>query len=120
MKVLADSSIWINHFRKADENLLELLADGDLAMHQFVLSELALGSVPDRQRLIQHLRSLPILGAPETDLLAFIDEHGLHGTGIGYVDAVLLQSCTEHKAAFWTADKRLALQAKRIGLQSGR
>ena len=44
--VLADTSIWIDHFRRSDLRLAQFLDRGDIAMHPFVIGELLLGHVP--------------------------------------------------------------------------
>ena len=40
MKVLADTSIWIDHFRRSDARLEEFLDRGDVVMHPFVIGVL--------------------------------------------------------------------------------
>ena len=42
MKVLADTSIWIDHFRRGDVRLEECLDHGDVVMHPFIVGELLL------------------------------------------------------------------------------
>ena len=46
MMVLADTSIWIDHFRRSDLRLTRFLDRGDVVMHPFVIGELVLGYVP--------------------------------------------------------------------------
>lgn len=116
--ILVDSSIWIGHLRSTDAALAVALAEGRVSQHPFVTAELALGSLANRHRFIAMLGLLP--AAPvinQAVLLAFITEHRLFGTGLGMVDAHLLASASESQGArLWTADRRLAEQAERIGL----
>lgn len=115
--ILADTSVWIAHFRKALPFLPELVASGDLRMHPFIIGELALGSVPDRRKLLEVLGALPTLvPALPTAILEFIETEVLFGTGIGYVDAHLLKSCADSADRLWTRDKSLAEQAARLSL----
>jgi predicted nucleic acid-binding protein len=37
---LVDTSVWINHFRKSDPALAQLLADHTAGVHPYVLGEL--------------------------------------------------------------------------------
>lgn len=114
--ILVDSSIWISHLRGANAALALALAEGLVAQHPFVTAELALGSLADRDRFVAMLDLLPT--APTVDqsvLLAFIADHRLFGTGLGMVDAHLLASAALQGAKLWTADKRLAEQADRLG-----
>jgi predicted nucleic acid-binding protein len=114
--ILADSSVWIEHFRKPLARLPELIAIGELCIHPFVIGELALGSVPDRSRLLTFLTALPVSTQAENEaLLAFIASRNLAGCGIGYVDVHLLISCSEAGDKLWTRDKRLAVQADQLG-----
>lgn len=115
--VLADTSVWIEHFRRPQPALTSLIANGGLRIHPFVIGELALGSVPDRANLLTVLQSLPCCdeGGLEA-LLAFIDTHELKSRGIGHVDAHLLMSCFVHSDQIWTFDKRLLAQAERLDL----
>jgi len=39
--ILVDTSVWIDHLRKGDEVLTELLITSRVLMHPFVLGELA-------------------------------------------------------------------------------
>jgi predicted nucleic acid-binding protein len=115
--ILADSSIWIEHFRKPVALLPDLIGGGDLRIHPTVIGELALGSVPDRSRLLNFLAALPTATQAEnTALLEFVETQNLYGCGIGYVDAHLLKSCVDAEDQLWTRDKRLAAQAERLGL----
>jgi predicted nucleic acid-binding protein len=118
MMVLADTSIWIDHFRRSDLRLVQLLENGDIAMHPFVIGELLLGHVPKIVEMIDDLNTLPkaMVASPE-EVLKFIADRKLPGSGIGYVDAHLLAAAALTPETFvWTRDKRLNAAAKSLSL----
>jgi predicted nucleic acid-binding protein len=118
MMVLADTSIWIDHFRRSDLRLARLLERGDVAMHPFIIGELLLGCVPRIAEMIDDLNTLPKATMASTDeVLKFIAGRGLPGSGIGYVDAHLLAAAAlTPETAIWTRDKRLLAAAKSLSL----
>jgi predicted nucleic acid-binding protein len=118
--ILIDSSVWVDHLRSGDATLVRLLNDGLALAHPFVIGELALGHLKKRAMILADLQNLPqAVLAHDEEVLRFIDQHTLHGLGIGYVDAHLLTSVrlTSH-GSLWTRDKRLHAIAKRLGLAS--
>lgn len=113
--VLVDTSVWINHFRKRDRHLSQLLNQGRVRCHSLIIGELACGSLRNRSGIIKLLRTLPQCEKVEDDeVLYFIDQHKLMGRGIGIVDAHLLASCHLMHIPVWTADKRLQREAERL------
>ena len=56
--ILVDTSIWIDHLRWHDETLARLLNDGQVLTHPFVMGELALGSLSNRNELLSALHAL--------------------------------------------------------------
>ena len=68
-----------------------LLDAGNVLTHPFVIGELALGSLRDRDRIIGDLHGLPQASvASDVEVMHFITRYRLFGRGIGYVDAHLL------------------------------
>jgi len=116
--ILADTSLWIDHFRRSDLRLARFLDRGDVVMHPFVLAELALGYVPRIAEMIEDLRTLPRAIVADTDeVLKFIAHRKLSGSGIGYVDAHLLAAVALASETFlWTRDKRLYTAAQSLSL----
>lgn len=49
---LVDTSVWIEHFRAGNPELADLLMEGSVLMHPFVVGELACGNLPDRVRTL--------------------------------------------------------------------
>jgi len=116
--ILVDTSIWIGHFRAMDPDLVALLEAGRVLSHPFVTGELAMGNLKDRTVIIEAMNQLPAaIVASDAEVLGYIARHGLHGLGIGYVDAHLLASVSlTPDARLWTGDLRLARAAGRLGL----
>lgn len=120
MKVLADTSIWIDHFRRRDARLEEFLDRGDVVMHPFVIGELLLGHVPRITDMMDDLGRLPkATVASAEEVLEFIALKKLPGSAIGYVDAHLLAAAAlTPEAAVWTRDKRLLAAAESLALDA--
>jgi predicted nucleic acid-binding protein len=116
--VLADTSIWIDHFRWSDLQLAQLLDRGDVVMHPFVIGELLLGHVPKIAEMIDDLDKLPKAVVASTDeVLKFIANRKLPGSDIGYVDAHLLAAAAlTPETLVWTRDKRLLAAAQLLAL----
>ena len=116
--ILVDTSIWIDHLREAFPPLIELLLDERVATHPFVVGEIALGSLKDRERVIRNLSELPRTRmAEDHEVLSFVERFALHGRGIGYVDAHLLASVKlTPETLLLTRDKRLRSVAEELGL----
>jgi predicted nucleic acid-binding protein len=118
MMVLADTSIWIDHFRRGDQQSVQFLDRGDVVVHPFVIGELALGSVSKSAAMMDDLHDLPkAVMANTNEILKFIADRKLSGSGIGYVDAHLLAAAALASETFvWTRDKRLHAVAQSLSL----
>lgn len=116
--VLVDTSVWVDHFRRHNAALAELLAM-DLALcHPMVLGEIGCGSPPARTQTLADLTRLPSAQqASVQEVLAFLEREQLFGLGCGFVDITLLASTLLTPGAeLWTLDKRLAALAERAGV----
>lgn len=118
--ILADTSVWVDHFRKQDAHLHSLLLIGQILMHPFVTGELALGSLRNRAQTLHLLDHLPQVRVAGTDEVRhFIDARSLQQRGIGYVDAHLLASVLiTPSALLWTRDRRLRKVAEDLQLHT--
>lgn len=118
--ILVDTSIWIDHLRTGDPELVELLQVGHVLAHPWVTGELALGRIARRSEILGLLHNLPqATAATDVEVLTLIESQHLFGLGIGYVDAHLLAATLLTPGArLWTRDKRLATIAVRQGLAS--
>lgn len=116
--ILVDTSVWVDHLRAGDKALAALLEAGAVLIHPFVIGELALGSLRQREILLNALSDLPQPSiAADAEVLHFIDHHALFGRGIGYVDAHLLAAVQLTVGTqLWTNDKRLHGVANQLRL----
>jgi predicted nucleic acid-binding protein len=116
--ILVDTSIWVDHLRASDAALAEYLEQGRVLIHPFVVGELALGILRQREAVIGAIQNLPAAtSATDAEVLRFIDDASLAGLGIGYIDVHLLAATRlTHGASFWTRDRRLSAVADRLGL----
>ncbi len=115
--VLVDTSVWINHFRKGDGKLNELLMEGRAAIHEFIIGELACGSFKNYDEimsLINNLHRSKMVTIEE--YLLFVRKNKLNGKGIGFVDIHLLASSKLSGYPLFTYDKKLSAAAKDLGL----
>ena len=117
--ILVDTSVWVRHLRAVDNTLVRILELGLVLGHPFVIGELALGNLRQRDLVLRGLQDLPQAPMGTIDeILRFINRHHLHGKGIGYVDAHLLASVSlSAGASLWTYDKRLQAAAGVLGFE---
>jgi predicted nucleic acid-binding protein len=116
--ILVDTSVWIEHLRFGSAMLTELLDHGEVIGHPFVLGELALGNLRQRDSFLSGLRDLPqAVVAEDQEVLSLIDRQALFGHGIGYIDAHLLAAARlTAETKLWTRDRRLLVIATQLGL----
>lgn len=118
MNVLIDTSVWVDHFRKRNDALVELIEKDLGQIHPMVLAELACGTPPAPRA--QTLHSVGLLRschqASLQEVMDFIEREKLYGLGCGLVDMCLLTSTLITPGTqLWTLDKRLADMAERFG-----
>ncbi len=116
--IIVDTNVWIDHLRRLAPSLVVILQERRQRVHPFVIGELALGYVANRQTFIGVLRRMPqAIVATHAEVMGLIEDQGLHGRGIGYVDAHLLASARLMPGtSIWTRDKRLSAVCDRLGL----
>ena len=118
--ILVDTSVWVDHLRRGEPALVDALENGEVAVHPFVVGELACGNLPDRAlvfRLLEELPAVPVASNPE--VLALIERRRLMGKGLGFVDAHLLASTllvTGEAMRLWTRDGSLGDVALQLGI----
>jgi predicted nucleic acid-binding protein len=115
--ILVDSSIWIDHFRHGDLELTKIIGDDRLLCHPFVVGELALGSLRDRDAVLTFLGAQrEAVVATHAEVMVVIDRYSVFSMGIGYTDAHLLTSTLlDRRSSLWTRDKRLMAAAQKVG-----
>ena len=120
--VLADTSVWVAHFRRANPVLQTLLSVDQVLCHPMVLIEVACGTPPaPRERTLSDLRQLRSATVATTDeTLALIERERLHDSGCGATDLLLLASVLlTSDAVLWTLDKHLGALAARFDILFG-
>ena len=115
--VLVDTSVWVDHLRHGEALLQDLLTSGQVTTHPFVIGELACGNLAHRGEILRLLSELPTVNvASHEEVLHLVEQHELHGKGLGWLDAHLLASALLSKTPLWTRDRRLATAAKTLGI----
>ena len=117
--VLADTSVWVAHFRKPNRVLQTLLSADQVLCHPMVLIEIACGTPPaPRERTLTDLRQLRSAAVASTDeTLALIEREQLQDSGCGAIDLLLLGSVLlTSDAVLWTLDKDLQDLAARFDI----
>ena len=116
--ILVDTSVWIDHLRKTNPQLIQLLSKALVLTHPFIIGELACGNLHKRTQFLMLMKNLPISEeASNQEVLYFIEHNQLMGRGIGYIDTHLLASTAlTAETKIWTYDKRLKNSAYDLGL----
>jgi predicted nucleic acid-binding protein len=118
--VLVDTSVWIDHLRKSSARLGALLEEGQVAIHPFIIGELACGNLRNRKEVLVLLHALPQTpGIDDDEILFFMEKHSLAGRGLGLIDIHLLASSQLSQYPLWTKDKGLKAAAKDLGWDFG-
>ena len=118
-RILADTSVWVAHFRSANPVLQSLLALDQVLCHPLVVLELACGTPPaPRERTLGDLKTLQQVVVATTDeTLALIERERIHDLGCGAIDMALLASVLlTSDTLLWTKDKKLDALAARLGV----
>jgi predicted nucleic acid-binding protein len=116
--ILVDTSVWIDHIRRADRALVELLDAEEVAQHPYVVGEIALGTLKSRALILDQLSALPsVVIASQDEVMTFIERRRLYGVGVGLVDAHLLVSAhLTPECRLWAHDRRLRNAAASLGV----
>jgi predicted nucleic acid-binding protein len=115
--ILVDTSVWIDHFRKDNATLKELLLASKVVIHPFIIGELACGNLRNRLEILHLLNELPqVTVAEHSEVLGFIESNRLYGTGIGLIDAHLMAAALLTDSKILTFDKALADITAALGI----
>jgi predicted nucleic acid-binding protein len=116
--VLVDTSVWVDHFRRRNLALVDLLRLDVALTHPLVVAELACGTPPQRAKTLHDISLLRhTQQASQREVMDFIEREELYGLGCGWLDMVLLASTlVTPGAVLWTLDKRLATLADRFAV----
>jgi predicted nucleic acid-binding protein len=118
--ILADTSVWIDHFRSGDLRLQRALAQGQINIHPWIIAELALGSLRDRANTLALLDLLPqVRVAQTTEVRQMIEARRLYNLGIVLTDAHLIASAfLSPPTLLWTRDVRLRKVAEALAIHA--
>ena len=118
MRVLVDTGIWIDHLRKTEPVLVDLLERDQVCVHQSVITELALGNLENRSIILKALERLMIVrNVDDQGVRHLVEERRLWDRGLSAVDAALLASVVVTPGvSLWTRDKRLRQAARDVGV----
>jgi predicted nucleic acid-binding protein len=119
--ILADTTIWIDHFRSENKEMRLLLDRKAVAIHPFIVAELALASLRDRAKTLEWLDFLPRVHVAQiVEVRRMIEMRSLYSRGIGLIDAHLIASCLiDPPTLLWTKDQRLSNVAESLGIAAG-
>jgi predicted nucleic acid-binding protein len=118
--ILADTSIWIDHFRSGDNDMQNALRQGQIVIHPWIIAELALGSLRERAKTLATLELLPrVRVAQLSEVRLMIEARRLYSLDIGLTDAQLIASTfLNPPTLLWTRDKPLRRVAGVLGIQA--
>lgn len=115
--MIVDTSVFVDFLRSGDAAVSQALEAGRVLSHPFVIGEIALGHIKNRDDVLGLMSALPkAIVATDDEALAFIRRFSLFGRGIGYVDAHLLAAARLSGSTLWTRDKKLQSVAKELAL----
>ena len=120
--ILADTSVWVDHVRRRNADLVELLEAGEILTHRFVIGEIAMGNLPERSSFLDAMSKLRrAISATDEEAMSLMERERLYGRGIGFVDLHLLASIRlTLEATLWTRDGRLRDIARSLGVAEPR
>jgi hypothetical protein len=116
--ILADTSVWVDHLRGRNAEMVDLLTIGQIVMHPFIVAEIALGSLHNRQRRLDEMDALrQVRVARLSEVRHMIEAHSLYSKGIGLTDAHLIASCLLTPGVqLWTRDAAMQRVAASLGV----
>jgi predicted nucleic acid-binding protein len=116
--VLVDTSVWVRHLREGDSGLKQLLNNGQVMCHPYIVGELACGNMKNRREVLSLLQLLPLATlAKHEEILQFIELNRLMGKGLGYIDLHLSASAVLTRVPVWSYDKKLNEPNEGLGIR---
>ncbi len=118
--ILADTSVWVDHFRSDDNEMRKQLENGQIVIHPLIIGELALGSLRDRTKTLSYLDLLPQVEVAQiNEVRQMIEARSLYSRGIGLIDAHLLAATfLTASTVLWTRDTRLRSVAETLAIHA--
>lgn len=104
-----DTSVWIDHFRKPNPVLIDLLVLDDVLIHSAILGEISAGNLKNRSKILGDLKMIPKISEINAEeVMEFIENNKLHGLGLSWADLQILASALAARCNLLTQDKKLA------------
>ena len=118
--ILADTSVWIDYLRSGNKELRQYLNQGQIVIHPFIITELALGSLKDRTKTLALLDLLPqVQVAQLSEIRTMIEARRLYNLGIGFTDAHLIASVLINPPTLlWTRDEQLRKVSEALSIHT--
>jgi predicted nucleic acid-binding protein len=116
--ILADTSVWIDHLRNRNPQLEQRLNAGQIVMHPFIVAEISLGSLRNRQSRLADMEALIEVNLAQLhEVRHMIETNRLYSRGIGLTDAFLIASCLLTPGTqLWTRDAAMESVARSVGI----
>jgi predicted nucleic acid-binding protein len=115
--VLVDTSVWVEHLRNGNEQLVALLEAGRVLTHTMVIGELACGNLRKRPEILSLLTDMPAAREATTaEVMDFVENVPLSGRGLGWVDVNLLAAARLNASPLLTLDRSTRREARRLGV----
>jgi predicted nucleic acid-binding protein len=117
--ILADTSVWVDHLRNHSPAMEKRLLSGQIVMHPFIVAEIALGVLHNRQKRLADIESLlEVRVAQISEVRHMIEAHALYAKGIGLTDAALIASCLMTPGTqLWTRDSAMEKVVRTLGIR---
>ena len=115
MRILFDTSVWIEHFQQGDEKLIEALEENLVVLHPMVIGELVVGKLPPKV-LNDLLKNECLKEAPWREVIVFIQQEKLMEKGLSWIDVNLLYSSIINEIHLITYDKILNKVKEKLDL----
>lgn len=113
--ILVDTSVWVNHFRRSDAELARMLVEEEVAVHPFVIGEIAAGNLKHRTEVLDSFALLPrVAVVEENEVHHLLDSRRLWGAGLGWVDLHILAAAKLSGCRIHTADRAMNEIAVRL------
>lgn len=118
--ILVDTSVWIDHLRRPEAQLQDLLLNDEVVTHPYVRLELALGSIAQRETVLADMALLPHVQTASTEeLFELLELRKLYRRGVGVTDLHLVASALFDKSiSIWTRDRGLGEIANELGIRA--
>jgi len=116
--ILVDTSVWIDHFRSSNTELIGLLHDDLVVTHPGVIEEISLGNLSRREKVIGFFEDLHrIIPVSHEEYLLTVRARTLWGRGLGAIDVHLLAAVLVTPGTkLWTRDRKLKECAQELGV----